>query len=202
MNGIIKKIPNFLTITRMIGTIFMVFYYLYGSHTFDVLWILFTLFSISDFFDGYISRKFNATSNFGKCLDPISDKLLLLTALFIVVDAKILHIMFAFLLMSREIIISGLREFLALEKIELPVSRLAKWKTALQLIALGMCFFLKADATIMYYNTYFADILIFYPLTLLIQNLEVAMYFTLACAIYTSFHTAIIYIYKSRQYLM
>lgn len=202
MNSIVRKIPNFLTVARMIGTIFMVFYYLYGSYKFDVLWVLFTVLSISDFFDGYISRKFNATSNFGKCLDPISDKLLLLTTLFIVVDAGILHIVFAFLLMAREITISGLREFLALERIELPVSRLAKWKTAIQLVAVGTCFFVKADCILASYQMYLSDFIILYPLTFLIDNIYAFMYVMLYLAIYTSFHTACVYIYKSRKFLM
>lgn len=180
----------------------MVFYYLYGSYKFDVLWVLFTILSISDFFDGYISRKFNATSNFGKCLDPISDKLLLLTTLFIVVDAGILHIVFGFLLMAREITISGLREFLALEKVELPVSRLAKWKTAIQLVAVGTCFFIKADVILSFYSSHLANFTLLYPLTFLINNIEGFMYTMLVLAIYTSFHTAFVYIYNSRKYLM
>jgi cardiolipin synthase len=197
-----SKIPNMLTIGRMIGTIFMVFYYYFATfYKFEMLWFIFFLASVSDYFDGYISRKFNAVSNFGKCLDPISDKLLLITALLILVDAKLINLIIAFILIGREIIISGLREFLSLQNVELPVSRLSKWKTAFQLLGVGMCFFSNAYYITSGYLNHFADFTLLAPLTYVIENIEIATNVILVIAIYTTLHTAFSYICSSAKYL-
>jgi CDP-diacylglycerol--glycerol-3-phosphate 3-phosphatidyltransferase len=101
-----KKVPNLITLSRMVGAAFMVLYYYFGeSYKFEILWIIFSLAGISDFLDGYLSRKWNVTSNLGKCLDPISDKLLLITSLLILVHARVIDLIIAFILMGREIII-------------------------------------------------------------------------------------------------
>ena len=196
------KVPNILTIGRMLGTLLMVLYYcFFESYKFEILWTIFFISAISDFFDGYLSRKFNATSNFGKCLDPISDKLLLITAIFLLIDAKQINLFVAFALMGREIVISGLREFLALQKVELPVSRLAKWKTMFQLVGVGMCFFVKADAIIFFVLNACNGILVLMPITLLFENLEVFKNLILALAVYTTLHTGVSYLYSSSKYL-
>jgi cardiolipin synthase len=197
-----SKIPNILTIGRMVGTVFMVYYYYFATfYKFEILWFVFFLASISDYLDGYISRKFNAVSNFGKCLDPISDKLLLITALIILIDAKLINLLVAFILIGREIIISGLREFLSLQNIELPVSRLAKWKTSFQLFGVGMCFFSNAYYLTSGYLKHFGDFIILAPLTYIIENTEIATNIILVIAVYTTLHTAFSYIRSSAKYL-
>ena len=113
-------------------------------------WI-FLLASITDYLDGKIARAFDATSKFGQMLDPIADKLLVSTALILLSTQMIANVVVpvteevrradvlpVIIIILREVLVSGLREFLALQKIEMPVTKLAKWKTAFQLIALVM----------------------------------------------------------------
>jgi CDP-diacylglycerol--glycerol-3-phosphate 3-phosphatidyltransferase len=199
--NIVSKIPNFLTLSRIGATIFMVFYYLYAkSNIFEVLFWVFVVAGFSDYFDGYFSRKLKATSNFGKCLDPISDKLLLIASLFILIDAKLINLLVAFTLMTREIIISGLREFLSLQKVPLPVSRLSKWKTSFQLIAVGYCFFLGSPITPCYYEA-FTQYAIFYPIKFIVDNAVIGRDIFIILAVYTTIHSGVSYIYHSARYL-
>lgn len=184
------------------STAFMIIYYYFeGKYKFEVLWIIFSLAGLSDFLDGYLSRKWNVTSNLGKCLDPISDKLLLITSILILIHARYINLIAAFILMSREIIISGLREFLALEKISLHVSKLAKWKTAFQIIGIGACFFKGSKALISLYMEYCSNIFLLYPLTLSIKNIDIFVNATLFLAVYATLHTGVSYICKSSKYL-
>ena len=105
-----------------------------------VAFVLFTLAGITDYFDGYFARTYKVTSRLGQFLDPIADKLmvaatlLMLTAFNVIADW---HILAAMTILLREILVSGLREFLSGIKVSVPVTRIAKWKTAFQLIALG-----------------------------------------------------------------
>jgi len=136
------NIANFLTIARIIVIpIIVVCIYLkspfYG-------WIAFTLFcvaSITDYFDGYIARIRNEITNFGTFLDPIADKLLVAAVILILTSKGIIadwETIPALIILLREIAVSGLREYLAGIKISVPVSRIAKLKTAIQLIALAL----------------------------------------------------------------
>lgn len=115
---------------------------------------LFIAASITDYLDGYLARAWNETSSFGRLLDPIADKLLVATALVVIItktyveDGQILHyytcnmtIIAAFVILCREILVSGLREFLREVNVGLPVTKLAKWKTAFQMTALAMMLF-------------------------------------------------------------
>ena len=109
--------------------------------------ILYTLGAISDWFDGYLARSLNQTSAFGRLLDPIADKLLVASAL-VVILAKEPEMLYSrlsyipvFVILCREILVSGLREFLREVNVGLPVTRLAKWKTAFQMSALAMILF-------------------------------------------------------------
>jgi CDP-diacylglycerol--glycerol-3-phosphate 3-phosphatidyltransferase/cardiolipin synthase len=101
---------------------------------------LFTLAAVTDFFDGYLARALAQQSTLGRMLDPIADKLLVSAVLMILVadgTIKSWSIWAAIVILCREILVSGLREFLAELKVSVPVSRVAKWKTTMQLIALG-----------------------------------------------------------------
>ena len=101
---------------------------------------LFALASITDYFDGYLARSMNQMTEFGRFLDPIADKLLIVTVLIMLVGRQDIggwHIFAALLILIREIFISGLREFLAGQARIVHVTRLAKWKTALQMITLA-----------------------------------------------------------------
>lgn len=134
----IEKIPNYLTIFRIgiIPIIILSFYFddVIFAHQFAA--ILFAMASVTDFLDGYIARKYNIESNFGKLFDPVADKLLIVSIILMLVKFNKAEILPSLLILTREILVSGLREFLAELKVSVPVSRLAKVKTTVQMIAL------------------------------------------------------------------
>jgi cardiolipin synthase len=102
--------------------------------------IVFAVAAITDFFDGYLARAWSQQSSLGRMLDPIADKLLVAVCLLMLAaDEEIagVHLWAAIIILSREILVSGLREFLAELRVSLPVTRVAKYKTTLQLVALG-----------------------------------------------------------------
>jgi len=110
--------------------------------------IMFLVASVTDFLDGFIARKFNAVSKFGRMLDPIADKMLVAAVLIMLVATPLpgapldgyMHpradLIPVVIIIMREILVSGLREFLAVEAVLMPVTKLAKWKTAFQFFAL------------------------------------------------------------------
>ncbi len=101
---------------------------------------VFTAAGITDFFDGYLARAWAQQSSLGQMLDPIADKLLVAATLLMVVADQTISgwtIWAAIIILCREILVSGLREYLADLSVPLPVSAIAKWKTTLQLVALG-----------------------------------------------------------------
>jgi len=96
--------------------------------------------TVSDFFDGYLARAWQQQSAIGRILDPIADKILVATALLLLVsDGTIADwsVLAAIVILTREIMVSGLREFLAELRVSVPVTNLAKWKTTMQMIAIG-----------------------------------------------------------------
>lgn len=108
---------------------------------------VYTAAAVTDFFDGYLARAWQQQSPIGRMLDPIADKLLVAATLLAVVADQTLAgwtIWAAIIILCREILVSGLREYLAELKVRLPVSAIAKWKTVAQLIALG--FFIAGPA--------------------------------------------------------
>jgi CDP-diacylglycerol--glycerol-3-phosphate 3-phosphatidyltransferase/cardiolipin synthase len=95
---------------------------------------------ITDYFDGYLARAKGAVSKLGVFLDPIADKIMIAAVILLLVftrDVDGWHVIAALIILLREIIVSGLREFLAELRVSMPVSQLAKWKTAAQLVAFG-----------------------------------------------------------------
>lgn len=103
-------------------------------------WVLFALAGVTDWLDGYIARRAGTVSMMGQFLDPIADKLLISAVLLLLVyntHIKGLDIVPAVIILLREVAVSGLREFLAGVRVSVPVSRLAKWKTTIQIFALG-----------------------------------------------------------------
>ena len=136
------KIPNYLTIGRIvIVPIFVVTYYLPGFYGDLIPFFLFLVASFTDFLDGLLARMFKEESKLGELLDPIADKIIVATALILLVmdnTIKNYEVVAAIIILTREILISGLREFLAKGKIKLPVSNLAKLKTVLQMVAISI----------------------------------------------------------------
>ncbi len=136
-----KNLPNLLTAFR-IGIVpllvLVMFIPVNAARWFAV--ILFTLAGITDFLDGYLARKHDVQSDLGTLLDPIADKFLVLASLLMLIAIGTLsgfNVVAAIIILGREILVSGLREFLAGLSVKLPVTRLAKWKTTIQMVAIG-----------------------------------------------------------------
>ncbi len=138
----LKKIPNILTIGRIILVpFFVVAFYLPGFYGDLTAFALFVVASFTDFLDGMLARMLGEESKLGELLDPIADKIIVAAALILLVmDGTIRHyeVVAAIIILTREILISGLREFLAKGKVKLPVSNLAKLKTFLQMFAISL----------------------------------------------------------------
>lgn len=136
-----KHVPNILTFSRIVVIPLVI-----GSFYLDfptsnwVAFILFTLAGITDYFDGLVARSYNVASKLGQFLDPIADKLMVVSVIIMLVWSGTIsdfHVLAAIIILCREILVSGLREFLSDLKVSVPVTMLAKWKTAFQMIALG-----------------------------------------------------------------
>jgi cardiolipin synthase len=138
----LKKIPNILTIGRIIIVPFFVLaFYLPGFYGDLTAFTLFVIASFTDFLDGMLARMMGQESKLGELLDPIADKIIVATALILLVmSGTIRHyeVIAAIIILTREILISGLREFLARGQIKLPVTNLAKLKTFLQMVAIAL----------------------------------------------------------------
>ena len=137
------KIPNILTIGRLIIVpIFVLSFYIPGIVGDLVPFFLFILASFTDFLDGLIARLYKEESKLGELLDPIADKILVASALVLLVMNGIIknyEVIAAIVILTREILISGLREYLAKRKeSSLPVSSLSKFKTFIQMLSIAM----------------------------------------------------------------
>ena len=151
-------IPNFLTFLRLFAAPVLILYLIidqsFSGKYFGL--IIFILIILTDFFDGYLARKFNTESNIGRVFDPIADKIMviLLFAFFLGINLnnsyKLFVSLMLILLITREIMISGLREFVSAKKADLSVTQLAKWKTFFQTVLLIFLFF---DYIYLYENT-------------------------------------------------
>jgi len=144
----ITTLPNLLTLSRIvIIPIFMATFYMDGDISNWLALALFSVAGVTDFFDGYFARKNEQMTKLGQILDPVADKLLVVAALFMLVAfGRIdqISLVAAVIILCREVLVSGLREFLAEVRVSLPVTQLAKWKTFVQIIAIG--FLLAGDA--------------------------------------------------------
>ena len=137
-----KAIPNALTLFRCLISILLPILIIYGGETGAILAApLLLLAGLSDYLDGFYARKYNVVSVFGKILDPIADKLLVIGVLLSLASENLLDFYFGFIpsliIILREIFISGLRESVSSHNFNLRVSVLAKWKTTIQLFACG-----------------------------------------------------------------
>lgn len=138
----LQKIPNLLTLSRLIVIPLFLLNLIFNSVDARYIFLFIFLYaSITDFLDGYIARAYNINSNFGRIFDPIADKALILMVCIILVirdnNIATLIVIPILIILLRELVISGVREGLAVRNIYVPVSRLSKWKTALQMVALS-----------------------------------------------------------------
>ena len=147
-----NHIPNILTLLRiaMIPAVYIAF--LIPGYLGD--WLALILFSIAgftDFFDGWLARKLGVQSGFGRMLDPIADKLMVATCLMLLAGYGIVngyHMIATIIILCREILVSGLREYLMELNVALPVSTLAKYKTTIQMVAIGFLLSDEAGTTV------------------------------------------------------
>jgi len=142
------SIPNLLTLSRIFAVPILVFLlWKPAPYDYAITFVLYCIVGLTDYFDGYLARAQGQISKLGQFLDPIADKIMVAAVIIMLMasrradgDAPIIQdwtVIPALVIMLREIIVSGLREFLAELKVSLPVSRLAKWKTTFQLVSLG-----------------------------------------------------------------
>jgi cardiolipin synthase len=136
------SLPNILTYGRLVAVPIVVAC-LFWSEINAMRWValgVFAVAGITDFLDGYLARALAQQSMLGRMLDPIADKLLVAAVLFMLVaDHTIVKasICAAIVILCREILVSGLREYLAELKVSVPVSKVAKWKTTMQIVSQG-----------------------------------------------------------------
>ncbi len=167
------NLPNMLTYARILAVPMVALcFYLEGrlqSSDF-ARWsalVIFVLASLTDYLDGYLARAWQQTSNIGKMLDPIADKLLVATCL-LLLAADTDHrggiagwsLWAAIIILCREILVSGLREYLAALKVSVPVTQLAKWKTAIQMIAIAFLLLGPAGDKLVPYWTQLGHVLL------------------------------------------
>ena len=140
-------LPNLLTSSRIFAVPILVFL-LWRPMPVDyaITFALYCIVGLTDYFDGYVARAKGQISRLGQFLDPIADKIMIAAVLMMLISSRKanplpeiagLHIIAALVILLREIIVSGLREYLATLQVSMPVSQLAKWKTTFQIIALG-----------------------------------------------------------------
>ena len=135
-------LPNLLTLSRILAVPLLagLLWQPNWALGYGIAFALYCLMGITDYFDGYLARAQGAVSKLGVFLDPIADKIMVASVILVLVAVQVLSglsVVAGLVILLREIAVSGLREFLAQLQVSVPVSRLAKWKTTLQLVALG-----------------------------------------------------------------
>ncbi|NWH07402.1 MAG: CDP-diacylglycerol--glycerol-3-phosphate 3-phosphatidyltransferase [Alphaproteobacteria bacterium] len=133
--------PNLITFLRLgIVPLMAGAFALEASYGLVLAFAFFWIAALTDFLDGYLARRLNQMSELGRMLDPIADKLLVAAALVMLVANRTLaglDLVPVLVILGREILVSGLREYLSSLAVSVPVTRIAKWKTAIQMLALG-----------------------------------------------------------------
>lgn len=141
------SLPNILTLSRIAALPLLAFLLWWPGWEAGYLlaFVLYCAMGITDYFDGYLARSSGAVSKLGIFLDPIADKIMVAAVILVLAAQGVLrgpyvgdmHVIAGLIILMREIAVSGLREFLGGLQVSVPVSKLAKWKTTSQLVALG-----------------------------------------------------------------
>lgn len=135
------NLANILTLGRLVLLpILIVLFFIPAAWAAWICLFVYIIGAVTDFFDGWVARKYGQISDFGKFMDPISDKIFVSTILLMLVAVDRINglmVMAVVVIMAREFMVSGLREFLGAKDIKIPVTNLAKWKTAIQMTSLG-----------------------------------------------------------------
>lgn len=142
-------LPNILTLSRILALPLLIAFLWWPAWAagYFIAWVIYALMGVTDYFDGYLARAQGTVSKLGVFLDPIADKIMIASVILVLVGKQVIfdwHVIAALVILAREIAVSGLREFLGGIQVSMPVSRLAKWKTTLQLGALGFLIFSRA----------------------------------------------------------
>lgn len=140
-------LPNLLTLSRIVAlpALVALLWWPVWEAGYALAFVLYCLMGLTDYFDGYLARTQRTVSKLGVFLDPIADKIMVAAVILMLVGTRFedraiiagVHLIAALVILLREIAVSGLREFLGGIQVSVPVSKLAKWKTTLQLVALG-----------------------------------------------------------------
>ena len=151
------SLPNLLTYARIaMVPVLVAMFFVPGDAGRWIAFSVFVVASVTDFIDGYIARAWQQQSRLGAMLDPIADKLLVAAALLLLAANETIagiSLFAAVIILSREILVSGLREFLATLQVSVPVTRLAKWKTAIQMTAIAVLLAGPAGDAVLPYTT-------------------------------------------------
>tara|TARA_B110000014_G_scaffold178862_1_gene128417 strand:+ start:195 stop:773 length:579 start_codon:yes stop_codon:yes gene_type:complete len=174
--------PNLLTIIRIIfaSLIALILIFSDSKMAYFISFILFALAGITDYFDGWLARKRNQISDLGRMLDPIADKILVISTFIILMSNNVIdgfNVIAALIIIYREIFISGLREFLGNKSFVVKVTKLAKWKTAIQFITI-LAFLGSQVINDFYMYTVIINIFIEFTCTLLIWITSLISLFT------------------------
>ncbi|MDR7103450.1 CDP-diacylglycerol--glycerol-3-phosphate 3-phosphatidyltransferase [Croceicoccus sp. BE223] len=135
-------LPNILTLSRIFAVPLLVALLWWPEWRLGhgIAYVIYCIAGITDYFDGMLARSSGRVSRLGIFLDPIADKIMVAAVILVLVHTGIItsiHVLAALVILLREIMVSGLREFLAGVQVSVPVSRLAKWKTTFQMVSLG-----------------------------------------------------------------
>jgi CDP-diacylglycerol--glycerol-3-phosphate 3-phosphatidyltransferase/cardiolipin synthase len=138
---VLSSLPNLLTLSRIFAVpLLVVLMWGTGAYEWLAAFVVFAIAGITDYLDGYLARAQGTVSKIGVFLDPIADKIMVAAVIVMLIASGIVHgfaVVAALIILLREIIVSGLREYLATLQVSLPVSALAKWKTSFQMLSLG-----------------------------------------------------------------
>jgi CDP-diacylglycerol--glycerol-3-phosphate 3-phosphatidyltransferase/cardiolipin synthase len=142
-------LPNILTLSRIVTVPLLAAFLWWPDWRvgYAIAFAIYVLMGVTDYFDGYLARAQGTVSKLGQFLDPIADKIMIAAVILMLVGKGVIaefHLIAALVILLREITVSGLREFLGGIQVSVPVSNLAKWKTTLQLLALGGLILAKA----------------------------------------------------------
>lgn len=149
-----KKLPMWITLSRIILTIPILL--LLSDGQVFMNWLacfLFVIASLTDYYDGYFARKYHATSNMGKFMDPVADKILVSAVLIVFVFQKLVDPFMVSLIITRDTLIGGLRSIAAADQIVIDAKPAGKWKTALQMSAIP--FLILGPQTWSYFQIHF-----------------------------------------------
>ncbi|GGN47545.1 MAG: CDP-diacylglycerol--glycerol-3-phosphate 3-phosphatidyltransferase [Novosphingobium sp.] len=179
-------LPNILTLSRILTVPLLAFLLWWPDWEFGygLAFGLYCLMGITDYFDGYLARSSGTVSKLGVFLDPIADKIMVAAVILVLTAQGILrgpyvgdmHVIAGLVILIREIAVSGLREFLGPLQVSMPVSKLAKWKTAFQMISLGA---LILGAAMPWWNMFVGSVEINIPHTAGLATLWAAAALTL-----------------------